>query len=415
MRSILPIVGVLLRAGLSLAKPYLHEENGMVSDFLPNEKQFVVGRGLNQRQASCLGSYELVATGAGASPTGIPDPNFDFFTFCSAFIRPTKTYTLTLRSSTPPPVVTVTLTKTRSSTRHNPTSTPEGPVFVTVTITSVRSSKPLLTSTEEGPIFVTVTVTGIKTSSTSSIKPTSTNEEEPPIVTVTITASNYSPYKPSTSKSASITSTTSLGITRTQPTTSRTSSTSTASSTSQVPIPPLPTTTTTTRQQPTATGTLCPTPLPSQSCAISGWGYADNNLYSGSPITAGSCSQLCLANPDCKSYQTQDSTYEAPICNLYKVIISGTSVIPGAAAPYLFYDRECADLAPLSCSDTIAPQITSQPTLNVGIAAAIERRQGIKSIPWFLEPFAPQTISEVCSCIITVVPPAIGYTMTVQG
>ncbi|KAL2070924.1 hypothetical protein VTL71DRAFT_13950 [Oculimacula yallundae] len=424
--------------GLSLAKPYSYEKDGIVYNGLPRDEvseqneAAVEARGIILQRANaadCLDSYNLIATGTGPSPTGRPDPNFDFFDFCSSYIRPTKTYTVTLRSSTPPAVVTVTVTATRSSTKPTvtlfPTSTIEPPVVITVTVTATRSSsKPIPTTTkEEEPPVVTVTVTATK----SSIKPT-TSSIPPVFVTVTVTAtatkSSSSTTKSTTSlpplptttstststtsklpPTTSTTSTTSLGITRTQ------SSTISSSSTSQVPPP---TTTTSSRQQPAATGTLCPTPIAGQRCGNPGWGYAENNLYSGSPIDAGSCSQLCLANPDCKSFQTQDSSYESPQCNLYRVDSSGNNTIAGAA-PYIFYDRGCEDFAPISCSKSSPPATTAQATLSVGFGL-VERQRGrerSKILPWFLEPFDPDIISQFCSCLVTAVPPAIGFTTTI--
>ncbi|KAH7398005.1 hypothetical protein BKA64DRAFT_55624 [Cadophora sp. MPI-SDFR-AT-0126] len=376
MRSHIPVAGVLLQAGLSFAKPYLHEKDGMVYNVLPREgaleenEAAIEARGMSLEQASvadsCMGSYNLIATGTGPQPTGRPDPNFDFFDFCSSFIRPTKTYTVTIRTSTPPPVVTVTVTATRSSTSTKPTTTSSPP-------------PPPTTKSISTPDVVTVTVTATRTS--TSTKPTT-----PPLP----------PTTSSTSKS-------SIPIT-----------TSTTSSSSTAPLTP---STTTTPAPPTATGSLCPTPVANQICGVAGWGYAENNLYTGSPIDAATCHQLCLANPDCKSFQTQDSSYDAPQCNLYKVDASGNNTIPGAA-PYLFYDRGCPDYAPAACTKVAPPATTAKPTLTVGFGLA-ERQWGggrpqSMTLPWFLDPFGPETISEVCSCIITLAPPAIGYTTTIR-
>ncbi|KAH7354710.1 hypothetical protein BKA65DRAFT_581153 [Rhexocercosporidium sp. MPI-PUGE-AT-0058] len=388
MRSNILVACVLLQARLSLAKPYLYAKNGMVYNVLPREgplgenEAAIEARGMNLQQENvadtCLGSYDLIATGTGPSPTGRPrhrDPNFDFFEFCSSFIRPTKTYTVTVRTSTtpppPPPVVTITVTSTRTSTK---------PPVVTVTVTEIRTS----TSTT-------------KPSTAPPPPPPTTKSDppEPPVVTITVTASKTTTTK-STSKPAT-------------PTTSISSS----SSASQLPSPP---STTTLPQPPVATGSLCPTAVSGQSCGVAGWGYAENNLYSGSPIDAASCHQLCLANPNCKSFQTQDSSYESPQCNLYKVDSSGNNTIPGAA-PYLFYDRGCPDYAPATCTKVAPPATTAKPTLSVGFGH-VERQWGrpqSQTLPWFLEPFGPVIISEVCSCIITLAPPAIGYTTTVGG
>ncbi|KAH6723511.1 hypothetical protein BKA61DRAFT_12451 [Leptodontidium sp. MPI-SDFR-AT-0119] len=381
MRSNLPVAGVLLQAGLSFAKPYLYAKNGMVYNVLPREgpleenEAAVEARGMSLEQAnvadSCMGSYNLIATGTGPSPTGRPryrDPDFDFFDFCSSFIRPTKTYTVTLRTSTPPPIVTITVTSTKSSTKPTTTSSPP-------------PSPPTTKSIPPEPPVVTITITASKTS-TSTTKSTT-----PPLPPTTSTTS-----KPAT------------------PTTSISSS----SSTPQLPLPP---STTTLPQPPAATGSLCPTAVAGQICGVPGWGYAENNLYTGSPVDGASCHQLCLTNPDCKSFQTQDSSYEAPQCNLYRVDSSGNNTIPGAA-PYLFYDRGCPEYAPVACTKVAPPLTTAKPTLTVGFGLA-ERQWGggrpqTKTLPWFLDPFGPETISEVCSCIITLAPPAIGYTTTIR-
>ncbi|KAG4423967.1 hypothetical protein IFR04_002962 [Cadophora malorum] len=380
MRSHIPVAGVLLQAGLSLAKPYLYAKDGMVYNVLPREGAFgeneaaIEARGMSLEQAnvadSCMGSYNLIATGTGPQPTGRPryrDPDFDFFDFCSSFIRPTKTYTVTTRTSTPtPPVVTITVTATRSSTSTRSTTNSSPP-------------PPPTTKSTSTPDVVTVTVTATRTS--TSTKPTTTLL--PP---TTSTTSKFS-----------------------TPTT-----TSTTSSSSPAPLPP---STTTTSTPPSATGSLCPSAVAGQICGVPGWGYAENNLYSGSPIDAATCHQLCLANPDCKSFQTQDSSYEAPQCNLYKVDASGNNTIPGAA-PYLFYDRGCPDYAPAACTKVAPPATTVKPTLTVGFGLAERQWGGGKpqsvTLPWFLDPFGPETISEVCSCIITLAPPAIGYTTTVR-
>ncbi|KAK0107491.1 hypothetical protein ONS96_003302 [Cadophora gregata f. sp. sojae] len=347
MKSTIVAAGVLLQAGMSIAKPYLYETNGIVYNVESRDRVFkenaaaIEVRGMSLEQAnvadSCMDSYNLDENGPGPHPTGRPDPDFDFFDFCSSFIRPTKTYTVTIRTSTPtPPVVTITVTATKTSTSTKPTTTSSPP--------PPPPSPPTTKSTSTQDV-VTVTVTVTWTSTSTSSKPTT--PPAPPTTSTTSKAPTATPTSTSVSTSSStsrapVSPTTST--TSKTPTLTRTStSISSSSSSSQTPLPP---STTTVPHPPAATGSLCPTPIAGQICGVTGWGYAENNLYYGSSIDAATCHQLCLANPDCKSFQTQDSSYDAPQCNLYKVDSSGNNTIPGAA-PYVFYDRGCPDYSPV--------------------------------------------------------------------
>jgi len=51
-------------------------------------------------------------------------------------------------------------------------------------------------------------------------------------------------------------------------------------------------------------------------CGLNAWGYAENNIYSGTTDSA-SCHQLCLANTACKSFQTQD---EQPLLAIFTIL-----------------------------------------------------------------------------------------------
>ncbi len=100
MRSSFAFVGLLLQAGLTVAKPYLYEKDGMVYNVLPREETLtqndaaVEAREMSLEQANvaeskslpktnspfyplttlqgCLDSYNLIATGSGPYPTGNP-------------------------------------------------------------------------------------------------------------------------------------------------------------------------------------------------------------------------------------------------------------------------------------------------------------------------------------------------------
>ncbi|RDL37748.1 uncharacterized protein BP5553_05181 [Venustampulla echinocandica] len=162
------------------------------------------------------------------------------------------------------------------------------------------------------------------------------------------------------------------------------------------------TTTTTTTKSPTVTGPsptdsgLCPTPVTNMNCGIAGWGYATNNIYTAQPIKATTCHQLCLQAPDCLSFQVMQDTNDAsPQCNLYKVPATAENIIPGAASPYLFYDRNCLEYSPSNCKSA----------RNLARAEAV-------GTPWFLTNVPRETLSAICSCIVTAPPPGTTVTET---
>ncbi|KAF4635498.1 hypothetical protein G7Y89_g2607 [Cudoniella acicularis] len=52
---------------------------------------------------------------------------------------------------------------------------------------------------------------------------------------------------------------------------------------------------------------LCPIPASNTTCGLSGWGYAVNNIYSATSIDALTCHQLCLKNPACAMWSSNDA------------------------------------------------------------------------------------------------------------
>lgn len=167
-------------------------------------------------------------------------------------------------------------------------------------------------------------------------------------------------------------------------------------------------TTTVTNGAPGSTQTaLCPIAATGQTCGYGGWGYATNNIYSGS-LDAQACHQLCLSKSDCASFQIlANSTDPAAQCNLYKVPAGGNNTIPGTSSPYLFYDRGCPDLSPAGCglaTTTKAPALPKRDDLAHTVIP-----------PWFLSTLPSQTLSSICSCIIRAPLPTAYVTQTVIG
>ncbi|CAG8976479.1 hypothetical protein HYALB_00010615 [Hymenoscyphus albidus] len=189
--------------------------------------------------------------------------------------------------------------------------------------------------------------------------------------------------KTSTRVITSVVTLTSLS-TQTSTRTSTTSKPTTSSTTSITSKPTTPSTTSTSSAPtPTTTGALCPTPVADQTCGLAGWGYATNNIYSASGVDAQSCHQLCLQKSDCKSFQVvADPADPAPQCNLYNVPSGGSNTIPGAS-PYMFYDIGCPNYAPTNCKvkrDALAERV---PT------------------PWYFSGIAEETLSDICTCMVT--------------
>ncbi|KUJ11293.1 uncharacterized protein LY89DRAFT_723112 [Mollisia scopiformis] len=98
MRFLLSLLALSVEAGLVLGKPYAR--NGIIYDETPEPlKARHEVRDLGAEEsildivASCGNSYNLFTTGTGPVPTGKPDPNFDYLSFCCAFNQPTKTLT----------------------------------------------------------------------------------------------------------------------------------------------------------------------------------------------------------------------------------------------------------------------------------------------------------------------------------
>jgi hypothetical protein len=304
MKSLLPLLVLSVESGLVLGIPY--ERNGIVYDGVseprkaPHEVRDIgAERSMLEIVASCGGSYNLFTTGTGPAPTGNPDPNFDYLSFCSAYNQPTKTVTSTSYYAT------------------------------------------------------TITVSG----QTATVTATSTS-------TKTVAGGG-------------------TGI------------------------------------------ATCPIPAPSMICGQGGWGYATNNIYSGSGIDPVACHELCLANAACQSFQVETSSNTTPqTCNLYKVDPSGNNTIASPSAPFSFFARDCPDHTPDACGNpasppassisTVAPppSTTTSPTSVVIVpppaltrvptaAMVAARAEQIVSVPWFLQPFGSVTLSQICSCIYT--------------
>ncbi|CZR65766.1 uncharacterized protein PAC_15666 [Phialocephala subalpina] len=306
MRFLLPFLVLSVETSLVLASPY--ERNGIIYDGRPEPRKarhevrdVEAEASVLNVVASCANSYNLFTTGTGPLPTGKPDPNFDYLSFCCAFNQPTKTIT---------------------STSFYPT---------TLTVTGTTS-----------------TITSV-TTSTSVIA-----------------------------------------------------------------------------GQGTSTAT-CPIPAPSMICGQGGWGYATNNIYSGSNIDAVACHELCLGNAACQSFQVEtNSSTTTPTCNLYKVDPSGNNTIASPSSPFAFFARDCPDHVPAACTGGVAvappvvtivppPTATSSvviippPSISTIIitptripaSSLAERAEAWITPPWFLQPFGTATLSEICSCIYT--------------
>ncbi|KAF8856776.1 hypothetical protein BDZ45DRAFT_745096 [Acephala macrosclerotiorum] len=112
-----------------------------------------------------------------------------------------------------------------------------------------------------------------------------------------------------------------------------------------------------------ASTATCPIPAPTMICGQGGWGYATNNIYSGSGIDAIACHELCLGNAACQSFQVETySSTTTSTCNLYKVDPSGNNTITSPAAPFAFPARDCPDYVPVACTGGVAP---SSPVVTV--------------------------------------------------
>ncbi|KAF4627865.1 hypothetical protein G7Y89_g10284 [Cudoniella acicularis] len=152
---------------------------------------------------------------------------------------------------------------------------------------------------------------------------------------------------------------------------------------------------------------LCPIAAANQTCGLSGWGYAANNIYSGAAIDAPSCHQLCLKNDNCASFQIVSNTTDpSPQCNLYKVPSGGNNTVAGATSPYAFYDRDCPDFSPSACGLATAQ-----------VPTAVRRDENAHTVipPWFLSTLPSDDLSSICSCVIRTPLPTAYATSTISS
>ncbi|KAH6675864.1 hypothetical protein B0J14DRAFT_637315 [Halenospora varia] len=256
-------------------------------------------------------------------------------------------------------------------------------VIITVTVTGSSSSKPESTFvTKTTTVPSTITVTKIETTTqgfTTKVSAIPSTIKVTETIRTTHSFTTTASAIPSTvSVTETITTTLWMTITNsatgTPPKSTTSTLLSTSTSASSVPL-------------------LCPTPTPgtNSTCALPGWGYATNNIYSGSPITADTCHQLCLQKSECASFQiTANTTDPLPQCNLYKVPAGGNNTIPGSASPYLFFDRDCGDYLPARCKP--GTKVT-QPKVGVAEAKALPT-------PSLFSGMSGDAVSDACRCIL---------------
>ncbi|EPE33364.1 hypothetical protein GLAREA_06377 [Glarea lozoyensis ATCC 20868] len=283
--------------------------------------------------------------------------NADPVGFCSQYIRSTRTV---IRTSYYTNTATVNVPTTVASTR---VVTSYYTTVITVTVPATSSVTRTTYTTKPWTSTVTTTTTTTRPSTTS----TST--------------------KPTTSSTTS--TTTSKPITSPPTTTSKTSTSTTSTTSSSVVVGPTPT-----------DGSVCPTPVAGQICGAKGWGYATNNIYSAQPMEPVICHQLCLKNKDCKSFQVVSNATDVQLCNLYSTDSNSTNIIPGDASPFLFFDRDCPDYVPAACKSS--PEPAPEP----------RKRDENDDIPppFYFSGIPSETLSDICSCIVT--NPVPGTTVT---
>ncbi|KAH8676490.1 hypothetical protein BGZ60DRAFT_402726 [Tricladium varicosporioides] len=295
---------------------------------------------------------EKITITVGTPPAPTPS-NADVLPFCSELLQ-SETSTSTV-------VITVTITRSSSSKAESTFVTKTTTVPSTITITET------VTTTQGFTTKVSVIPTTIKVTETIRTTRSFTNTASAIPSTVSVTE----------------TITTTLWMTLTTTPTFQ-------------PIPTTPSSTSPSAS-PTSTTLLCPTPVPgtNSTCALAGWGYATNNIYSGSPISADNCHQLCLQKPECASFQiTANTTDPVPQCNLYKVTAGGNNTIPGSASPYLFFDRDCRDYLPAKCKS--GTKVT-QPKVGVAEAKALPT-------PSLFSGLSGDAVSDACRCILAAQP-----------
>ena len=91
---------------------------------------------------------------------------------------------------------------------------------------------------------------------------------------------------------------------------------------------------------------------------------------------------MCLADPNCQSFQVQASASE--YCNLFNVPTSG-NVEYAPADVYTFFDRDCSQYLPPACSSAPAKKAKRDVPIPSYIPATVP----------------PSRISSACSCLIT--------------
>ncbi|MCJ1252011.1 hypothetical protein MMC30_009249, partial [Trapelia coarctata] len=89
---------------------------------------------------------------------------------------------------------------------------------------------------------------------------------------------------------------------------------------------------------------LCPPPASTTTkCNIRAYGFSQFLISQEPGVSSAACEQKCLADPNCKSYQTQLDG--ASFCNLFRVKTEGNVQIIDQDNFY-FFDRECPDNRP---------------------------------------------------------------------
>ncbi|MCJ1322962.1 hypothetical protein MMC15_008312 [Xylographa vitiligo] len=133
-----------------------------------------------------------------------------------------------------------------------------------------------------------------------------------------------------------------------------------------------------------ATTVLCaaqPT-SPTTTCDYPAYGFQYYLISSTPGVDPVTCHEMCLADPNCQSFQVQASASE--YCNLFNVPTSG-NVEYAPADVYTFFDRDCSQYLPPACSSAPAKKAKRDVPIPSYIPATVP----------------PSRISSACSCLIT--------------